>query len=74
MGKLSGSEHKSTPSPVAAENAPLKLGNAVIFYNERDDPVKGTARWIGVNRVAMPSGAMIVGIETVSSTNQACAN
>ena len=66
IGKLSGSEHKSTPSPVA-KDAPLKLGDGVIFYNERDDPVKGTARWIGVNRVAMPSGAMIVGIETVSS-------
>lgn len=66
MGKLSGSERKTTPLPIA-EGAPLKLGDRVIFYNERDDPVKGTARWIGVNRVAMPSGATIVGIETVSS-------
>ena len=66
MGRLAGLQYKTTPSPVA-DNAPLKLGDRVIFYDGKDNPVKGIARWIGVNRVAMPSGDTIVGIETVSS-------
>jgi len=53
------------PSP--AKDAPLKLGDRVIFYDSKDSPVKGIVRWIGVNKVAMPSGGTIVGIETVSN-------
>ena len=63
--KLSGAGYKIPPSPVP-DSAPLKLGDGVVFYDANDNPVKGTARWIGVNKVALPSGAMIVGIEMVS--------
>ena len=65
MDKLSGPENDNASSPGAEDNL-LKLGDGVIFYDEREKPVKGTVRWIGVNRVAMPSGNKIVGIETVS--------
>ena len=48
-----------------AQDAPLKLGDKVIFYDENDVPVNGVVRWIGRNKVALPHGSKIVGIETV---------
>lgn len=67
MDKLSGPKHKARiPSP-ATDDALLKLGDGVVFHSESDKPVvRGTVRWIGVNKVALPSGGKIVGIETVS--------
>ena len=65
MDKLSVPKHQIMPSPVT-EDGLLKLGDGVIFYSESHNPVKGIVRWIGVNKVALPSGGKLVGIETVS--------
>ena len=48
------------------QNAPLKLGDIVKFYDDSDRPVNGIVRWIGRNRDVLRSGSRIVGIETVS--------
>ena len=68
MDKLLQPRRNTMPSSSSAaeDTAPLKLGDGIIFYDERDKPLKGTVRWVGVNKVVMPSGARIVGIETVS--------
>ena len=54
------------PNPSQAQDAPLKLGDIVTFYDENDKPVNGLVRWIGRNKIAVPNGSKIVGIETVS--------
>ena len=58
-------ENQILPSPATVDGA-FKLNDGVIFYSEGDNPLKGTVRWIGMNKVALPSGGKIVGIETVS--------
>ena len=47
------------------QDVPFKLGDKVIFYDKNDTLVNGLVRWIGRNKVALPSGSKIVGIETV---------
>jgi len=54
------------PHPSLADDAPFKLGDPVIFYDEKDTPVNGVVRWIGLNSIAAPDKSKIVGIETVS--------
>jgi len=52
--------------PSQTDDAPLKLGDPVIFFSDNNDtPMNGVVRWIGRNRQIMPN--IIVGIETVSS-------
>ena len=50
----------------ASRSDSLKIGDNVIVYDDKDQPIRGTVRWIGVNKAAAPSGDEIVGIETVS--------
>ena len=73
MDKLSEPEsskssqvHETQPHPSQVQDAPLKLGDKVIFYDENDTPVNGHVRWIGRNTIVLPNGSRIVGIETVS--------
>jgi len=54
------------PHPSQGDDAPFKLGDLVVFYDEKDIPVNGVVRWIGRNRQIMPNESKIVGIETVS--------
>jgi len=63
-------EHKSTST--SAKDVPLKLGDRVIFYDNTDEPVKGTIRWIGVNKAAKPGEDTVVGIEMVRMHVQLC--
>lgn len=65
MNELSGPKssqvHKTVEShPSQIQDAPLKLGDKVTFYDVRDNPVNGFVRWIGRHK-----NAKIVGIETV---------
>ena len=54
------------PHPPQAQDAPLKLGDIVTFYDENDKPINGLVRWIGRNTDVLRNGSRIVGIETVS--------
>ena len=65
MDKLS--EPVDSYAKSQAQNAPLKLGDNAIFYDENDKKMNGVVRWIGMNREIMESGTKIVGIETVTS-------
>ena len=62
MDELSGPKpsqvHEIVPSQI--QDAPLKLGNMVTFFDVKDNPVNGFVRWIGRHK-----NAEIVGIETV---------
>ena len=67
ISKSSSQVHKTVqPHPSQIQDASLKLGDKVIFYDKEDKPVNGIVRWIGRNKDALPSGSKIVGIETVS--------
>ena len=67
MDKLSEPETSKSSQTVQpqAQDVPFKLGDKVIFYDENDTLVNGLVRWIGRNKVALPSGSKVVGIETV---------
>ena len=54
------------PYPSQLQDAPLKLGDKVTFYDENDVPINGTVRWIGRNTDVLRDKSQIVGIETVS--------
>ena len=73
MDKLSEPEsskssqvHEIAQPPPQAQDAPLKLGDIVTFYDENDKPINGLVRWIGRNTDVLRNGSRIVGIETVS--------
>ena len=58
--------HETQPHLSQKQDDPLKLGDIVTFYDEKDRPVNGVVRWIGRNTAVMKNGSKIVGIETVS--------
>ena len=66
INKSSQVHETMQPYLLQIQDAPLKLGDKVIFYDEEDKPVNGIVRWIGSNKNALHSGSKIVGIETVS--------
>ena len=74
MDKLSEPENTKSshtpetvqPHPPQVEDAPLKLGDKVAFFDENDKPLNGMVRWIGRNKDILQDGSKIVGIETVS--------
>ena len=54
------------PHSLQVQDAPVKLNDEVIFYDQQDNPVCGIVRWIGMNRLMRQDGSKILGIETVS--------
>ena len=54
------------PQPSQIQDASSKLGDKVVFYDDKDRPVNGIVRWIGINTNVFRDGTKIVGIETVS--------
>ena len=57
--------HKG-PHALQVQDAPLKLNDGVIFYDQKDNSVRGIVRWIGTNKLMRQDGSKILGIETVS--------
>ena len=74
MDKLSEPENTKSsharetiqPHPPQTQDALLKLGDKVTFYDRNNKPVNGVVRWIGTNKDILQDGSIIVGIEVVS--------
>ena len=64
--KSSHTRETVQPHPPLVQDAPLKLGDEVTFFDENDKPSNGVVRWIGINKDILRDGSKIVGIETVS--------
>ena len=69
----SSQAHKTVQQhPLQAQDAPLKLGDAVTFFDNKDKPVNGNVRWIGRNKDVFVDGTKIVGIETTKTVSCMC--
>ena len=58
---------QSQHSPVA-DDKPFEKNDRVDAFDCNCVPERGTIKWIGRNKEALPSGAYIVGIHLVSTT------
>ena len=56
----------SVSKPLARDSLSIKINDHVVFYNIRNELIRGTAKWIGTDK---SSDDVIVGIEVVSYHN-----
>ena len=54
------------PKPLARDSLPIKINDHVVFYDIRNQLIRGTAKWIGTDK---SSNDVIVGIEVVSEVH-----
>ena len=58
----------SSSKPPSENSSPIKEGDVVTFYGKNNTRLKGTAKWIGINK-SLPDAGVIVGIECVSNSS-----